>query len=250
VVDANGNLVSTKRVFDRETVKNYEVGVKSSWLDRALKANLTLYRMDIDGFQDRAFDGLSFVVRNAGSLRQQGFEFDTVISPTHNFSVSASVAYLDSEFRSFVNASGLPGTPNTPQDLTGKPNTYSPKWTGNFSADWTSDIGSSGMSLALNGNLSLVSDQFVGTQTDANPQTLADGYVLLGARATLNGADDRWSVAVFGQNLGNVAYRPIAVYQPVDALLGVRNTLFPGSTAVRFQASMPRTLGVSGTFRF
>ena len=83
--DAGGNLVSTKRLFDRESVKNYELGIKSSWLDRLLKLNLTLYRMDIAGFQDRAFDGVSFVVRNAGNLRQQGFEFDTTIAPNPPF---------------------------------------------------------------------------------------------------------------------------------------------------------------------
>ncbi len=92
-----GVLVSTKRLFDRETVKNYELGIKSSWLDRALKLNLTLYRMDIGGFQDRAFDGVSFIVRNAGNLRQQGFEFDTTVSPARGLSFSGSVAYLELE---------------------------------------------------------------------------------------------------------------------------------------------------------
>ena len=32
--DANGGLISTRRLFNRETVKNYELGLKSSWLDR------------------------------------------------------------------------------------------------------------------------------------------------------------------------------------------------------------------------
>ena len=247
--DTNGNLVSTKRLFDRETVKNYELGIKSSWLDRTLKANLTLYQMDIAGFQDRAFDGVSFIVRNAGNLRQKGFEFDTVLAPTRNFSVSASVAYLDSKFTSFANASNLPGLTGT-QDLTGKPNTFSPKWVGNFALDWSGDLGASGMNWALNTNLSLVSDQFVGTVNDANPQSLADGYVLLGARLTLNGPNDRWSVSVFGRNLGNTHYRPLSVYQPLGAALGLNNTVFSGSTANRIQASEPRTWGASATFRF
>ncbi|KNE86619.1 hypothetical protein PSTG_20018, partial [Puccinia striiformis f. sp. tritici PST-78] len=54
VTDASGKLISTKRLFDQETVKNYELGIKSTWLNRALTANFTLYRMDIAGFQDRA----------------------------------------------------------------------------------------------------------------------------------------------------------------------------------------------------
>lgn len=239
----------SKRLFDRETVKNYELGIKSSWLDRTLKANLTLYRMDINGFQDRAFDGVSFIVRNAGSLRQQGFEFDTVLSPVPELSFTASLAYLDSEFTDYQAGANLPGLTGT-QNLTGQRNSFSPEWVGNFAVDWSGDLGSSGMSWAVNANLALVSDQFVGTSLDANPQTLADGYTQIGARLTLNGADDRWSVSLFGRNLGNSHYWPLAVYQPLGGPLGLNNGVFTGSTAVRVQANEPRTYGASATFRF
>lgn len=247
--DQNGNLISTRRLFDRETVKNYELGIKSSWLDRALKANLTMYRMDISGFQDRAFDGVSFIVRNAGNLRQQGAEFDLSMAPSRNFVVTSSVAYLDSEFTSFKNASNLPGLPGT-QDLTGKPNSFSPEWSGNLAVDWSGDIGSNGMGWAWNGNLSFISDQYVGTQNDANPQSLADGYFLLGSRLTLYGPDDRWSVSIFGRNLANTNYRQLTVYQPLAGALGMSNNIFPGSTANRIQAREPRTWGASASIRF
>ncbi|HMO74520.1 MAG TPA: TonB-dependent receptor [Sphingopyxis sp.] len=247
--DANGNLVSTRRLFDRETVKNYEAGIKSRWLDRALTANITFYRMDIAGFQDRAFDGVSFVVRNAGNLRQQGFELDLSLAPSDRFSVSGSLAYLDSKFTDFAGASGLPGIGGT-QDLTGKPNSFSPAWSGNIGIDWTGDIGSGGWTWAANANVAFVSDQYVGTVNDANPQSIADGYALLGARLTLNGPDDRWSLAIFGSNLTNTHYRPLAVYQPLGAALGLNNGAFPGSTANRLLANEPRTYGVSATLRF
>jgi iron complex outermembrane receptor protein len=239
----------SRRLFDRETVKNYELGIKSSWLDRALKANLTLYRMDIAGFQDRAFDGVSFIVRNAGSLRQQGFEFDTVISPSRNLSFTGSLAYLDSKFTDYAAGANLPGLTGT-QNLTGQPNTFSPEWVGNVAVDWSGDIGSSGMNWAVNANLSFVSDQYVGTSLDANPQTLADGYSQIGARATINGADDRWSISLFARNLGNTRYRPLAVYQPLGGPLGLNNTVFSGSTAVRVQASEPRSYGIAARFKF
>jgi iron complex outermembrane recepter protein len=266
----NGVFSPARRLFDRETVKNYEIGIKSNWLDRALKLNLTLYRMDIGNFQDRAFDGVSFIVRNAGSLRQQGFEFDTVISPTRNLSFTGSVAYLDSKFTNYANGAGPPGcapvsvagVPTIPavctglpfqgqqQNLTGARNTFSPEWMGNVAVDWSGDIGSGGMGWALNANLSFVSSQYVGTSLDANPQTLADGYAQLGARATIRGPGDRWSVSIFGRNLANKSYRPLMVYQPLAGALGLNNTVFSGSTAVRVQASEPRTYGASASFRF
>ncbi len=247
--DPQGNLVSTRRIFDRETVKNYEIGAKTSWLDRALTANITFFRMDIAGFQDRAFDGVSFVVRNAGNLRQQGFELDLKLAPSDRFSLSGSLAYLDSKFTDFAGASGLPGIGGT-QDLTGKPTSFSPAWSGNVGVDWNGDIGSSGCTWAANANVSFVSDQYVGTVNDANPQSLADGYALLGARLTLNGPNDRWSLALFGSNLTNTDYRPLAVYQPLGGALGLNNGAFPGSTANRILANEPRTYGVSARVRF
>lgn len=249
VVDGNGDLVSTRRLFDRETVTNYELGVKSSWWDRRIKANVTLFSMDIAGFQDRAFDGVSFIVRNAGELRQQGVEMDLSIAPSRDFSISGSVAYLDSEFTDFATASNLPGLPGT-QDLTGQPNTFSPKWSGNVAVDWGTDIGSGGMRLNVNSNLFFTSSQFVGTVNDANPQSLAPAYALLGGRIALDGPDSRWTVALFARNLLDKAYRPLSVYQPLGAALGLNNTVFPGSTANRVLAGEPRAFGVSATYRF
>lgn len=78
----------------------------------------------------------------------------------------------------------------------------------------------------------------------------AQRYALFGARLTLNGPDDRWSLALFGSNLTNTHYRPLAVYQPLGAALGFNNGAFAGSTANRILANEPRTYGVSATFRF
>jgi iron complex outermembrane receptor protein len=260
-------LTAARRLFDQETVNNYELGARTNLLGRALTANITFYRMDVAGYQDRAFDGTSFTIRNAGNLRQQGFELDLVARPTRHLTFTGALAYLDSSFTDYRNASGLPGCallgtpPAVPaactaaglgatQDLTGKPVTFSPEFTGRLAVDWTGDLGSSGLTWALNANLSYMSDQYIGLVTDANPQTLQDGYALLGARATLHGANDRWSVSLFGNNLTGENYSLGDLYQVLDSALGLRNSVFPGSTAVRRLHSDPRTYGVSATVRF
>jgi iron complex outermembrane receptor protein len=238
-----------RRVFDRETTENWELGFKNSWWDHKLTLNLTFYRMDIKGFQDRAFDGTSFTVRNAGNLRHQGFELDSIVRPWRNLSLFANLAYLDSEFTDYPNAANLPGLGGT-QDLAGEPATFAPKWSGRIGFDWSGDVGTGGMTWDLNSNLSFVAKQFGGLVNDANPQTVIDGYALLGARATLNGENDRWSVSLFGNNLLNKQYEAGNLYQFGDALLGVRNGVFPGSTAVRRLHADPATYGVSATFRY
>jgi iron complex outermembrane recepter protein len=238
-----------RRVFGRETTENWEIGSKNSWWDHKLTLNLTFYRMDIKGFQDRAFDGTSFTVRNAGNLRHQGFELDSIVRPWRNLSLFANLAYLDSNFTDYPNAANLPGLGGT-QDLAGEPATFAPKWSGRIGFDWSGDVGSGGMTWDLNSNLSFVAKQFGGLVNDANPQTVIGGYALLGARATLNGANDRWSVSLFGNNLLDKQYEAGNLYQFGDALLGVRNGVFPGSTAVRRLHADPRTYGVSATFRY
>ncbi|HEX8057516.1 MAG TPA: TonB-dependent receptor [Novosphingobium sp.] len=239
--DASGNLVSTRRLFARETSRNVELGAKTSWLSGRLTANLTLYRMEIDGYQDRAFDGISFVVLNAGSLRQQGFEYDMIASPAKGLRLTSSVAYLDSRFLEYPNAPGLPGLGGT-QDLKGKPTTASPKWTGRIAAGWTQGR------MDANLGLSFVSSQFLGLGSDANPQTVQKGYALLDARLTLNAVDRRWALSLFGTNLTDATYAIGRFYQVLDGAFGLRNGIFPGSTAIRVSRAYPRSYGLSASF--
>jgi len=246
---AGSVALNERRLFDRETVESYEVGAKTSWLDNTLQANLTFYRMDIAGFQDRSFDGVSFIVRNAGNLRHQGFEFDLRMAPTRNFVVNAALAYLDSEFTSYPGGAGLPGIGGV-QDLQGTRNNYAPEFSGNVGATWSGDIGNSSMRWLLNGNVSFVSDINVGQVTDNNRQTIQNGYALVNARLQFSGADDRWSLAVFGNNLTDEGYCNVQFYQVLDSSFGLRNGVFPGSTGVRCNRAQPRTYGVSGTFHF
>ena len=128
--DPTGNLISTQRVFDQETVNNYELGARTNWLDRALTANLTLYRMDIAGYQDRAFDGTSFTIRNAGNLRQQGFELDLIVEPVRQPDRSPARSPISTPRSPIIRTPpGLPGLGGT-QDLRGKPVTFSPEFSG------------------------------------------------------------------------------------------------------------------------
>lgn len=246
---AGATALNQSRVFDRETVESYEFGAKSTWLDKALQANITFYRMDIGGFQDRSFDGLSFVVRNAGNLRHQGFEFDMRIAPTRNFVVNASLAYLDSKFTRYQGASGLPGIGGV-QDLTGGTNHFAPEFTGNVGATWSGRVGTSGLRWSLNSNVSFVSDANLGQVTDNNPQTIQDGYALIGARLQIFGRDDRWSLAFFGNNLTDKGFCNLQFYQVLDSSFGLRNGVFPGSTGVRCNRAQPRTYGVTATVNF
>ena len=213
----------------RDGARTGKLGAKTSWLDHKLTLNLNFYRMDISGYQDRAFDGVSFTVLNAGKLRQQGFEFDAVARPLHGLSLFANVAYLDSNFLDYPNAPGLPGcaTPSAActaaglgatQDLRGKPAPNSPKWSGRLGFDWAGGLGSTGWTWDATSNLSFFSKQYEGIITDANPQTIEPSYAVLGARLSISGPGDRWTASLFGNNLLNKQYGLANLYQPLDSL--------------------------------
>ncbi|WP_308238040.1 TonB-dependent receptor [Phenylobacterium sp. J426] len=130
-----GNVLGTARVFAPEETTNYELGVKSDLLDGRLTANATAFVTEIDGFQLRSYNGTFFSVRNAGSIRQRGVEFEFVGRPTDDLTLSLSGTRLDSEYTDFRNAPGLPGFGGI-QDLTGARAAFSPKWQGVVSADY------------------------------------------------------------------------------------------------------------------
>lgn len=237
-----GNIVlGQSRVFRPENVKDYEAGIKSTFLDRAVQLNATLFRTDINGFQDRAVNGTSFIVRNAGNLRQQGVEFDSILALVKGFRLNGSVAYLDSEFTSYAGAPNLPGLPGS-QNLTGKRATFSPRWSGAVGAQYDGTL--SRLSWSLRSDLSFNSKQNIGQVTDNNPQEVEPGHALLGARLTLYGPDRLWSVAIFGDNLTDKRYCTQRQYQTIDTAFGLQNA---GSTATRCFLGDPRTIGVAVT---
>ena len=130
-----GNVaLGQRRLFDKETTDNYEVGAKWTLADGRAHLNGTAFLMELDDFQDRAFDGQSFNVINAGSVRNQGLEVDADWSPADWLSLYASLGYLDAEFDEYPNASCLPYpaqvNPACTQDLAGERPVFAPELQG------------------------------------------------------------------------------------------------------------------------
>ena len=244
---ASARPLGPLRIFDSETVTNYELGMKSQWFDRALTVNLTLYRMDVDGFQERAQDssGIS-VIRNVGSFRHQGAELETNADPTDWLRLNFSVAYLDSAFTSYPNAP-LPPYIGGVQDLTGARLTYAPEWTGALGAQVRGEIGSTGIGWSFRTDLSFVSEQNIGASIDNSPLTVQPGYALVGARLNFTGPGEKWTVGVFADNIADQGYCQDMAYQVLEGPLGVR---YAGGTPVRCIVGTPRRIGASVGFRF
>ncbi|WP_237709261.1 TonB-dependent receptor [Sphingomonas elodea] len=96
--------------FSAETVKAWEVGLKSEWFGRRLRVNIDLFRSDFTNFQatilTRIPDGaggslLTTAIGNAGGLRSQGVETSIAARPTASLSLTASASYTDAYFTDY-----------------------------------------------------------------------------------------------------------------------------------------------------
>jgi iron complex outermembrane receptor protein len=235
------------RVFQAETVTNYEAGIRAEFFDRRLTANATLYRTTIDDLQDRGFDGLIFTTRNVGSLRQQGVEFDVSVRPVRAFTAGVSGAYLDSRYLDFRNAPNLPAFAGT-QDLTGARANFSPKWQGNAFVQFQDKM-PNGIGLLARTDIRHQSAANVGSDSNNNPDTVEPRYNLVSARIGLTSSDERFQISVFGDNLFDKGYCIQRVTQTAESLLGVRNAL-TGATAIRCIVGTSRRYGVQLKMNF
>ncbi|MGD1852432.1 MAG: TonB-dependent receptor [Cyanophyceae cyanobacterium] len=112
--------------FESETTVNYEVGLKTSWLDNRLTANLALFKTDVSEYQVVGFVGeLSnqiVTVLNATDADILGVELELRAKPTDRIDLIASFGYLNTEFQEFTDTF-------TGEDLSGNQLPSSPEYT-------------------------------------------------------------------------------------------------------------------------
>ena len=240
-------LTAEERVFGSEDSKNFELGVKSQWYDGTLTANMTLYRTVLNDFQDRSFDGTSFVVRNAGRRTQQGLEADINYKPLDELTLTSSFSTLDAKFDSFKQASPLPGQ-SDPQDLSGTRPHFSPEFQGSLVADWRDNFFDTGFEWFLRGEYQYVGDQNIGDNSDNNPQSEADAVSLINLRLGLS--NDYFETVFYVKNLEDKAYCETIFLQPIAGELGGTNRAL-GEGAQRCQVNdSPRIVGASLNYTF
>jgi len=230
------------RIFTEETSTNVEIGIKSRLADGKATLNVTAYHTELDDFQDRSFDGLSFLTRNAGKRTQQGFEADFTLNPVDSLTIFGGISYLDAVFDSFEGASPLPG--GLPQDLKGETPHFSPEWQGSLVAEWRAAFGSGDLEWFLRPEYTYIGEQNIGGDSNLNPQSIQDAYGLVNLRLGLAAGDGRWQVTAYGKNLSDEGYCEVIYNQPLgeefNGVDPVANTM-----PQRCTVSSPRTYGVS-----
>ena len=274
--DLNGNGIREEAEVARflsfapETVDSYEVGYKGSLLDRRLNVALAAFRADYSDVQIPAsvpcvsggvatFCG---VTGNAGKARFQGFEGELsgragedLLADGDSLRFSGAVGYIDAEYKEYITNIGA-GAAAKPVDVAAfRKVQNTPKWTFNQSTTYSTPLGSG--SLDLTESISYRSKTF---QFEVpNPFLDQEGYALLDASVVYHGANDRWSLGVYGKNLTDKQYKTsgytfMAVDQTTGALLRRPNgTLIPALGAEGILSAFygnPRQVFLTATIKY
>lgn len=194
--------------FNPETVTNYEVGIKSSWFDHTLRANIdgyfATYRdiqlalLNCDFLNPPPLAGVPLPCAlpfNAGNAHIKGIELELEEHPFAGLQIDVSGSYLDFNYTSLSSyPTGVTFGMTTP---------FTPKWQGSAGIQYhipLADWGSFTPRLDVNSRSQIYTNPVNG------PLNLIGGYTILNARFTWQPTKDNWNVALEALNLGGKVY--------------------------------------------
>ncbi len=181
---------------DSETLTSYEIGFKTDFMDGKARFNSAIFYYDYEDSQAFQFDGTTLSAQAFNSdAETTGAEIELSFMPTENFDISANVTYLDAELKDVV-LFGLQEV-DTQMPLT-------PEWQANLIAryQWAAPWGGR---VVLQGDVSWFDDQYFDSFN--SPSHFEDSYALANARVTWFSEDEKWRVAIFGENITDEEYR-------------------------------------------
>jgi iron complex outermembrane recepter protein len=122
-------------VTQPETSWNYELGLKSSWLQDRLSANLGLFWHNINDYQVLIVDETGFLgtIANA-DVETRGVELELRAKPLKGLDIIAGFGYTDATFTNYTN-------PLSGQSFKSNQLTYAPEFTYNLAVQYRSSIG-------------------------------------------------------------------------------------------------------------
>lgn len=176
--------------FAPEKSWNYEAGLKSSWFDDKLIANLAVFSNQLDNYQAALPDpvtGLFSSITNAGASIN-GTEFELRARPANGLELSAGFGYTNAKYNNYSN-------PLTSISYNGNRLPYSPEYTFNLAAQYRTAIGLFGR-LELQGFGSYLLD-------DAN-NIKQEPFVLVNARVGYE--KDNYGIYVYANNIFDARY--------------------------------------------
>jgi iron complex outermembrane receptor protein len=220
-----------RNAYGKETVDALETGLKSEFLGRRLRFNVSAFYNSIKGLQIEIANPLGIPSVNVPLSRVYGMEIETSLKPDTRLTLDASISLLHARYIRLSNQDTNLGVP-LGASLSGVHLNNAPNFSGTFGAGYRIPVGSAA-SLTARG------DVYVTTKYNLRevnePYTIQGGYTQTSLSLTYRSSDDTgYYVRGYGKNLENKA-----VLAGVIAFGGVEGTFQP-----------PRTFGVEAGYKF
>jgi iron complex outermembrane receptor protein len=214
--------------YDNEIALNYEIGVKGLLLDKTLRLNASVFHTKYDGYQVVSYnsDAFTFITQNA-DVTGEGVEVEAVWAPVRELELGASIAYNDTEYDKYLGATcdnyqiANNLCPNDPvpgsQNLSGRRLSAAPEWSGNATAQYTNDLGSTSLDWFVRAEYAYRGWTYshpVGENGD--PLQKIDSYGIVNASVGLR-ADQGWDITLWVKNLTDEDYLTNVSRQPVGS---------------------------------
>jgi iron complex outermembrane receptor protein len=204
------DAVAAKQPVPAETVNAYEIGFKSTFFERRLTWNVTLFDELFQGFQAQSRDDRTNqnVLNSIGKVTSKGVETE-LAAVLGNFTLNGGAAYNSAVMNRFQNAgcygqqTAAQGCVNNQQDLSGKPLFNTPKWNLAFNGQYN-------LPLALGGNWRSFVSGSVRWQSQVvfnllqDPDSIQEAYSL--TNLAVGAQNDQWKLTLFCNNVFDKSY--------------------------------------------
>lgn len=181
--------------YDPETLTSYEIGLKTRFLDNAVRLNASAFHYDYKGIQlsqlSTICGGPCQVTTNAAAATVDGVELEGVITPAPSSKFDFSVAWLNARYSEFF--------PTPAVDWSGRKLDRSPSYTFTAGYTHTFELGNGGNIQA--GVRTRVSDSYQLAALGTLNQFRVPSYTKTDLLIAYNAPDNRWYLQAFAKNL-------------------------------------------------
>lgn len=200
------NPLPTAQDFNEEKAETWEVGLKSTLLDRHLQLNAAAFTTGYQNIQLNVQVGASPTLRNAGDARIRGFELEAVVLPATGLTLNASVGYIDAFYTRLAPGVAAVSSPNEFQAgvLLGARLPKVPEWKLNLSPRYETKLGNGGAVIAIADWTHATSIWNDAQRTFLLQRNASD---VVNINLTYREPRDRWTLTVGGTNLTDDRYK-------------------------------------------
>jgi outer membrane receptor protein involved in Fe transport len=207
---------------DPDTLVNYELGLKSSSLERKVQVDLAAYYIKWSDIQVEAetIEGVQFET-NGGNAKSEGVELETVLAPLPGLNVHLNGAYSHPVLTSDVAALGYHA---------GDQLALTPTWSGSLSADYVTPL-TVDWKASFGAAIRYVGARYTLVSSDPNAVLLPAYHAL---DLSTGVANERWGIRLYAKNVTNTR-----------GYLSETILSAPSSGTADLVILQPRTIGVS-----